>query len=175
MNLPIAFTPELTNTQFAPLAVLLALYQQDHWLDSLRTVQIGMRQRVFDPASKLIQVLLGILAGGETLYAANPCLKQELSLARVGGWTHFADQSSLSRTLDALTLKHLDQLRSCVNAIRTAHSQITQRDWRSFLWIDFDLTPLPCGPQAEASLRGYFGEKKSPGTAVSPLQCHCGA
>lgn len=172
MKLQIDFTSELTNTQFAPLAVLLELYQRSHWLDALGDVQIPMRHRDFDSSSKLIQVLVSILAGCETLYAANSCLKQELPLAQVGGWEHFADQSSLSRTLDALTLKNMDEFRSSVNTIRKAHSRITHRDWRPFLWLDFDLTPLPCGPKAEASLRGYFGEKKSPRKAVSPGQCY---
>ncbi len=40
MNIDIDFTPELTNTHFAPLAALSALYQQQKRLDSLRQVEI---------------------------------------------------------------------------------------------------------------------------------------
>jgi hypothetical protein len=170
MNLSIDLTSDPVNTQYAPLAVLSALYQQENWLEPLQRVKIGMRERYFTPADKLIQVLLGILAGGETLSAANAPLKQEAGLACIWGWEHFADQSSLSRTLDALSQKNIDQLRTSQNDIRQARSQISQRDWRPFLWLDFDLTPLPCGPMAQASQKGYFGEKKSPGTAVSPGQ-----
>lgn len=166
MNLSIDLTSQPTNTAFAPLAVLSALYQQGHWLEPLQNASIPMRERYFTPADKLIQVLLGILAGGETLSAANAPMKQEVPLAHLWGWAQFADQSSLSRTLDALSLKNITQLRASISAIRQAHSQISQRDWRPFLWLDFDLSPLPCGPQAQASLKGYFGEKKSPGTAV---------
>jgi hypothetical protein len=36
MNLKIDFTPELTNTRFAPLAVLLALYQDKKLLEPLQ-------------------------------------------------------------------------------------------------------------------------------------------
>jgi hypothetical protein len=35
------------------------------------------------------------------------------------------------------------------------------RDWRKYLWLDFDLSGLPCGAQAEASQKGYFSDKKT--------------
>jgi hypothetical protein len=37
-----------------------------------------------------------------------------------------------------------------------------QRDWRKFLWLDYDLSALPCGPLAEKAMKGYFAEKKTP-------------
>jgi hypothetical protein len=111
MNLKIDFTPEFTNTRFAPLAVLLALYQDKKLLEPLQQVLIPMRNRYFEPAEKLIQVLVSILAGCETLSEVTTTLKQEKSLASVLGSDHFADQSSLSRTLDELTLKNIDELR----------------------------------------------------------------
>jgi len=162
MKIEIGFTPELTNTRFAPLAVLSALYQQQNWLAPLQQVQIAMRNRYFDPASKLIQVLLSILAGCETLSAVNPILKQEKHLARIWGWDHFADQSSLSRTLDALSLKNIANLRTSTGQIWKPISQVMAQDWRKFLWLDFDLSGLPCGQQAQESLRGYFADKKTP-------------
>jgi hypothetical protein len=173
MKLEIDFTPELTNTHLAPLAVLSALYQDQNLLKPLRQVSIPMRNRYFEPADKPIQVLQSILGGCKTLSEVTTTLQQEQGLAELWGWEHFADQSSLSRTLDELTLKNIEQLQASVNAIRRAHSPISQRDWRPFLWLDFDLTPLPCGPKAQASLKGYFGEKKSPGAAVSSGKCHC--
>jgi hypothetical protein len=74
---------------------------------------------------------------------------------------HFADQSSLSRTLDELTLKNIDELRSSTAQIWKSQSQVMQRDWRKFLWLDFDLSALPCGPMAEKAMKGYFAEKKT--------------
>jgi hypothetical protein len=161
MTIEIGLTEELTNTQFAPLAALSVLYQQNHVLQPLETVQIPMKMRDFSSASKLTQILLSILAGCETLYEVNSRLKAECSLAAVWDWEHFADQSSLSRTLDALTLKNLDQLRQSTTAIWQASSQVRSRDWRSFLWLDFDLSGLPCSPRAEESQKGYFSDKKT--------------
>ena len=161
MTIEIGLTDELTNTQYAPLAALSAHYQQNHTLQPLEQVQIPMKMRDFGSASKLIQILLSILAGCKTLYEVNSKLKAEISLAAIWDWDHFADQSSLSRTLDALTLMNLDQLRQSTTAIWQAGSQVKSHDWRSFLWLDFDLSGLPCSPRAEESQKGYFSDKKT--------------
>lgn len=162
MNLEIDFTPELTNTRFAALAVLLAHYQDKNLLEPLQQVLIPMRNRYFEPAEKLVQILVSMLAGCETLSEVTSTLKQEKSLASVLASDRFADQSSLSRTLDELTLKNIDELRSSTAQIWKSHSQVMQRDWRKFLWLDFDLSALPCGPLAEKAMKGYFAEKKTP-------------
>jgi hypothetical protein len=160
MTIEIGFTDELTNTQYAPLAVICAHYQQHHTLDPLQQVHIPMRERDFCPADKLIQVLLSILAGCETLSEVNPRLKSEMGLAGIWEWSGWADQSTLSRTLDALTLMNIDQLRHSSWLIWHPGSQVKAHDWRAFLWLDFDLSGLPCGPQAQASQKGYFSGKK---------------
>jgi len=162
MTVEIGFTEELINSQYAPLAALSAYYQQHHMLEPLTGVKIPMRKRDFPSADKLIQVLLSILGGCQTLSEVNGRLKPELGLACVWGWDRFADQASLSRTLDALTLKNIEQLRGSTTLIWRTHSQIREHDWRSYLWLDFDLSGLPCSPQAEESQRGYFSDKKTP-------------
>jgi hypothetical protein len=120
-----------------------------------------MHKRDFDLYSKLRQVLLSILAGCETLSEVNPHLRQEQVLADVLGMPRLADQSSLSRTLDALTLKNIDELRTSIGQIWHPQSQVTARDRRKFLWLDHDLSGLPCGAKAEASPKGYFAGKKT--------------
>ena len=169
MNLEIGLTSDdLTNTQFAPLAVLLAHYQQNNRLKPLENVLVNMRKRDFSPSEKLIQVLLSVLAGCPTLSEFNPQIRHDRQLANVLGWQRFADQSTLSRTLDALSQKQIEQLRQSVTEIWRGHSRVLRRDWRSYLWLDFDLTGLPCGPLAEASQKGYFGDKKTPAGANWP-------
>ncbi|MCL4304279.1 MAG: hypothetical protein KJ077_51840 [Anaerolineae bacterium] len=161
MTIEIGLTKELTNTQYAPLAVICAHYQQHQTLDPLQEVRIPMRERDFSPGDKLIQVLLSILAGCETLSQVNTRLKSEIGLATIWDWSGWADQSTLSRTLDALTLMNLDELRQSISTIWQADSQVKAHDWRAFLWLDFDLSGLPCGPQAQASQKGYFSDKKT--------------
>ncbi len=165
MNLTIGLTEELTNTQFAPLAVIFALYQQNNRLEPLKNVLLKMRSRDFTPTEKLEKILFGILAGCETLSETNSRLKGETQLARALGWERFADQSNLSRTLDELSQKQIERLRENTTQIWRDHSRVMHRDWRSYLWLDFDLTGLPCGPLAQASQKGYFGDKKTPADA----------
>jgi hypothetical protein len=83
MDIKIGFTDELTNTSYAPLAVLFALYQHNFLFQPLETVQIPMRKRDFEPHEKLIQVLLSIMAGCETLSEFNPKLKHEQVFAKI--------------------------------------------------------------------------------------------
>ena len=161
MDIKIGFTKELTNTSYAPLAALFAHYQRNNLLEPLQQVKIPMQKRDFAPQSKLKQVLISILAGCETLSVVNSRIKQEHVLAQILGLPRLADQSSLSRTLDALTQKNIDELRLSTGQIWLPLSQVASRDWRSYLWLDYDLSGLPCGPKAESSQKGYFAGKKT--------------
>ena len=161
MPLEFGQTNELVNTQYAPLAMLLAHYQQNQVLQPLQQVTVPMKKCEFSPQDKLQQVLISILAGCETLSEVNQKLKAEKHLAQASGWTRFADQSGLSRTLDELTLMNIEQLRQAGTRIWQNHSQIQYHDWRGYLWLDFDLSGLPCGPRAQASQKGYFSGKKT--------------
>jgi predicted DNA binding protein len=161
MTIEIGITDDLANTQFAPLVALSAHYQQNGYLEPLTGVKIPMRRRDFSAADKFIQILTSMLAGCRTLSEVNLRLRSEIGLAKLWGWERIADQSSLSRTLDALTQKNIEQLRESVTQIRRQHSQMNGRDWRSYLWLDFDLSGLPCSAGAEASQKGYFSDKKT--------------
>jgi len=161
MTIEFGLTNELTNTQYAPLAALSVHYQQHLMLNPLAEVQIPVKTRDFSPYDKLVQVLFSVLAGCETLSEVNVRLKPETNLARLWQWDRFADQSCLSRTLDALTLKQIDQVRDATAHIWRSHSLAVRHDWRGYLWLDFDLSGLPCGKQAEESQKGYFSGKKT--------------
>jgi hypothetical protein len=161
MTIEFGLTDELVNTQYAPLAALSVHYQQNRMLDPLQGVRIPMRERDFTPSSKLIQVLLSVLTGCVTLSEVNVRLKPERGLAKVWHWERFADQSCLSRTLDVLTLMNIGQLREAVTVIWRPMSQTIDHDWRGYLWLDFDLSGLPCGKQAEESQKGHFSGKKT--------------
>ena len=161
MSLEFGKTDEIVNTQYAPLAGLLAHYKQNQVLEPLGQVSIGMKSCDFTPQDKLEQVLVSILAGCPTLSEVNPKLKSEVGLAQVGHWPRIADQSGLSRTLDALTLMNIEQLRSAVSQIWFRRSQTFKHDWRGYLWLDFDLSGLPCSKRAQGSQKGYFSDKKT--------------
>jgi hypothetical protein len=161
MTIEFGLTNGSVNTQYAPLAALSAHYQANQTLQPLENVHIPMKKREFSPLDKLIQVLLSILTRCETLSEVNTRLDAEVPLAQVWHWERFVDQSNLSRTLDALTLKQIDQLRAAVTQIWRAQGQTKHHDWRGYLWLDFDLSGLPCGKRAEASQKGYFSQQFS--------------
>ena len=117
MNIKFDLTDGPFNTQYAPLAALLAHYQQKQVLAPLEKVTLPMKTRDFSPVSKLKQILVSILAGCETLTAFNRELDGEADLAAIWGGERFADQSTLSRTLDALTLMNIEQLRTATTEI----------------------------------------------------------
>ena len=161
MSIEFDLTKELVNTQYAPLAALMFHYEQSQRLKALEWIQIPIKTRDFTPTSKLKQVLLSMLAGCEYLSEVNIKLKPEKVLAQVCHLGSFSDQSTLSRTLDALTLMNIDQLRAAVTTIWQQDSQTLAHDWRGFLWLDFDLSGLPCGKQAQEGKKGYFSGKKT--------------
>jgi hypothetical protein len=161
MTIEIGFTDELCNTQYAPLALLMAHYQQNQVLQPLAGVQVAMKSRDFSAQQKRQQVLVSILSGCETFLAVNSRLKHELALAQACGWSRFADQSNLSRRMDGLTQMNLDQLRTAIKAIWYPTSQLRQHDWRGFVWFDFDLSGLTCGKRAQQGTKGFFSGKKT--------------
>lgn len=161
MNIRFSLTDSTFNTQYAPLGVLLALYKQKQVLKPLEKVVTRTKTVHFSPIDKLEQVLVSILAGCDTLVEVNTKLKGDVPLAKSGGWERFADQSTLSLTLDALTQMNIEQLRGAVCQIMQKYGETPQHDWRGFLWFDYDLSGLPCGKQAEGSEKGYFSGKKT--------------
>jgi hypothetical protein len=161
MSVKFGFSDELVTTQYAALAALFVPDQQNQVLQSLEQVAIESKVRDFSSTSKMIQLFFSILAGCDTLSEVNSKLKQETSLAKSCGWPRFADQSNLSRLLDGLTLKQLKQLRTATTQIWHSQRWTLQHDWRGYLGLDYDLSGLPCGLQAEASQKGYFSDKKT--------------
>jgi hypothetical protein len=162
MAIELGLTEEQTvNTQHAGVAALSTIYQQDKRLDPLSLVDIGLKTVDYTPTDKLQQMWLSIMCGCQTISAMNTCLKPDLTLAQVWRHDQFSDQSNVARTLDKLTQMNIEELREAVTTIWRPHSQARAHDWRGYLWLDFDLSGLPCGKQAEAGSKGYFSGKKT--------------
>ena len=167
MTIQIGLSPENCNTQYAPLGLLLALYKQKQVLHPVEKVKTTTKIIEFSQIDKLEQIFVSILAGCETISEVNIQLKGD-PLAQAGGWARFADQSTLALALDSLTLMNIEQLRSATCQIWQKYGETSAHDWRGFLWLDYDLSGLPSGRQAEGGEKGYFSEKERYGTAISP-------
>jgi hypothetical protein len=161
MDPKFGLTNQAFNTQYAPLGVLLALYKQKQVLKPLENVKTTAKIIRFSQTDKLEQVLVSILSGCDTLAEVNTKLRGDLPLAKAGGWESFADQSTLSLALDALSQMNLEQLRGASTQIERKYGQTRRHDWRGFLWLDYDLSGLICSQQAEGSKPGYFSGKKT--------------
>ena len=172
MTIEIGFTDEQINTQYAPLAALLAHCREHQVLSALDQVQVPMKKRDFTPTDKLKQVLVSILASCATLSEVNSRLKAEHHLARVLDWTRFVDQSNLSRTLDVLTLKQID---NCAAARPTfgdlvvaprPMTGVATSGWTSI----YPVCRVVCGPKKAKKATSVT--KKHEWTPVSTRQCH---
>jgi hypothetical protein len=152
----------LVNTHYASLAALWACYAQKSVLAPLERVETRMKTVQYSLTSKLQHILLSILSGCAHLSEVNTRLKPDRALAQICQLKSFADQSTLSRTLDGLTLKQIGQLRAASTAIWRSMSYTLDHDWRGYLWLDFDLSGLVCSKRAEGSKKGYFSGKKTP-------------
>lgn len=161
--MPIEFglTAELVNTQFAPVAALADYYEGQEILAPLQLVTPVIAKRDYPLDNQLTQILLSMLTGCQYLSVVNTRLRPERKLAQLYRIDGFANQSTLSRTLDGLTQMNLAQLEASVRQISRPCSRTHQHDWRGFLEMDFDLSGLPCGPQAQGAEKGYFAGKKT--------------
>lgn len=161
MSIEFGLTKELVNTQFAPVAAVSAYYDGQKVFEPLEKVVPVVQKRDFPLPNQLEQVVVSILTGCEYLSVVNTRLRSERVLAQVYRINGFANQSTLSRSLDGLSLAHLSQLQEAVQEIGRRSSRIGSHNWRGFLELDFDLSGLPCGKQAEKSEKGYFSGKKT--------------
>ena len=161
MTIKFGLTEELVNTQFGPVAALAAYYESQKVLEPLQSIIPAVAKSDFSLANQLTQVVLSILTGCEYLSMVNTRLRPERKLAQLYRIERFAHQSTLSRTLDGLSLTNLVELEQAVRAISQRCSRTRHHDWRGFLQLDFDLSGLPCGKRALGSQKGFFSGKKT--------------
>jgi len=161
MRLEFGTADELTNTQFAPLAALMTYYDGQKVFDPLQSVTTTAQKGDFTLAEKLEQVVWSILAGCEYISVINTKLRPERMLAQVKRIDRFAEQSTLALALNELTQMNLAQIEAAGRQISDRCSRVRGHDWRGFLVLDFDLSGLPCGKQAQESKKGYFSGKKT--------------
>jgi hypothetical protein len=153
--------PEVTN--FAPLGVLGYCLTRSQFLPPvLQAVELPLKVVEHTAADKLLDLLVSILAGCRSITHTNIRIRPDLALACAWGRARFADQSTLSRTLDAFTSAHVAQLRDATSELFRQHSRTLQHPFeQDWLWLDIDLTPLPVSKRAEGATKGKISPKKT--------------
>lgn len=150
---------------FSPHASLAALATQLQSRGILEAVRSGVRiaqKTVKDsPQDKLIDILLTLLCGAQSLVQINTLLRSDPALQRSVGRQRCGEQSVAQQTLDAATAHTVQEMQQVLTSLFRAHSQAaahTSRD--GWLILDVDLTGMPCGKQAENSTKGYFSQPR---------------
>lgn len=155
-------TDKYFNTSYAPLCVVGYVLREQGTLGSLLSFDlISQKKRDHTPGEKLMDAFLLIMAGYPSLYLLNQHLRPDLVLAQAWGRHQLAEQSNISRLLDAFDEPALSQLRTISWNFWSVHSRLPSHDWRTKLVVDLDLTPLVASPRAEGSTKGYLGKKIS--------------
>ncbi|HEU0000324.1 MAG TPA: transposase [Ktedonobacteraceae bacterium] len=156
----------LLDPQFsssASLAGLVAHLRARGVLDDLRQ-GVHIRQKTVKdrPQDKLLDILLVLLAGAQSLVQLNTLLRDDAAVQQAAGRTRCAEQSVAQQTLDAATAENVTELQQVLTTLIQRHSQVAHHSFRAaWLLLDVDLTGLPAGKQAEQSVKGYFSEPGS--------------
>jgi hypothetical protein len=151
------------HTSFAPLAALgYVLHHSDFFAPVREHVQLGSKTILHEPHQKLLDVMVSVLADCASLKQINTRLRPDTALAAAWGREKFADQSTITRVLDAFTPLAVAQLRTASARIYLREGQALHHPFaQELLFLDIDLTGLPAGRHAEASTKGYFSGEKT--------------
>jgi hypothetical protein len=125
-------------------------------------VQIAQKTVRYTPTDKLFDCFIGILAGAHGIADINRVLRADPALQAAFGRAGCAEQSTLQDTLDAATSTTVTQIEAAFLQILRTHSRVVRHDFdQAYLWLDVDLTGVPCGPKAACATKGYFAGKKN--------------
>ena len=163
MSTIIRLTTMPQDTNFAPLGILGYCLTRTAFLAPVfADLALPIKEVDHAPEAKLIDVLASILAGCRAIYQVNTRIRPDLALARAWGRERFAEQSNLTRTLDAFSEENVTQLRQGSEALFRREGRVLRHNFaQDWLWLDIDLTSLPASKHAEGSTKGKIGGKKT--------------
>jgi hypothetical protein len=147
----------------ASLALVgLHCQQMKLWSTVRQFVQIKQKVHHHDPLDKLLDCFINILAGGHGLNEINLRVRPDLALQAAFGRRQCAEQSTISRTLNACTAVTVAQLRQANEVLLRQYGRSYQHayDQQPQLW-DVDLTGLIAGRLGEGVTKGYFAHHKN--------------
>lgn len=149
------------ESNFVPLGVLGYCLSRSEFLKPV-FAELAVKQKTVahEPAAKLQDLLVGILAGCRAVSQINTLIRPDRVLARAWGRGQFAEQSLVASTLDAFDAETLHQLRAGSMRLLRREGRVWQHKFaQNWLWLDIDLTPLPISKLAEASTKGKLAKK----------------
>ena len=155
------------HSEHAPLAALAPVIAEKEIFSPIhRHIEIPQKTVDYRPTDKLVFVVLGILAGAETVYDINHTLRVDEPLLRAFGYDTCSDQSVTQQTLNASIAENGIQLEAALEQMWTQHNQCGAllKDaacQQKIVTIDIDLSGMPASKNAEGSTKGYFSGKRN--------------
>jgi hypothetical protein len=163
MSVQICLEPVKHQTAFVPLTVIGYCVTRSGLLNPLWYELMSLKLKSYDHSGfeKLQDLLVAIMAGCRSLAQVNTRIRPDRVLAQ--GWQRscFAEQSNLSRLLDALTADEIAGLRNGNSQLLRQYSQLHQHDWRNPLIIDIDPTSLITSKRSEGSRKGWVSGQRN--------------
>ena len=125
-------------------------------------VKVPQKTVRYRPMDKLLDALVGILCGAQTIAHRNVTMRTDPAVQRAFGRTGCADPSTMARTLRACTGETVAQLaRVSWYDLKRYGATPPHRLAEPLLWVDVDRPPMPIGAKAEGSERPWRGRKRS--------------
>jgi hypothetical protein len=122
-----------TQIEYSACASLVALgvrFQRlKIWAAVREHVIIEQKIRQHHPLDKLLDSFINILAGGNGLVEINTRVRPDRALQLAFGRTVCAEQSTVSRTLNACTAENVVQMRTALKVILRLHGQSYPHDY----------------------------------------------
>jgi Transposase DDE domain group 1 len=148
------------QSYYSPRASLALIAQRFRemglWAMVEERVKINQKKVRYAPMDKLLDGLMMILAGGRGLVEVNTRVRQDTGLQRAFGRHECADQSTISKTLNACDEETVGQMRDAIKRMIQTHGQVMQRSKEDWLVLDIDMLGMVAGRKGEGVTKGYF-------------------
>jgi hypothetical protein len=151
-----------SETSYVPLGVLGYCLTRSKFFDPVfRQLALPIKTVDHKPSEKLLDLLVSLLASCRSINQINTRIRPDLALAHAWGRERFAEQSTVTRTLNSFRQDDVAQLRAGGEGLLRQEGCIFRHDFvKNWLWLDIDLTSLPISKRAESSTKGKIGGKK---------------
>jgi len=150
--------------------VLIAEWTNSNCIWEALAEKVHIRQKTIkhSPCGKLKDLLINIWAGGERISSVNNLLRTDEGLQRLFGRNTCAEQSTISETLNAVSVENVVEMTGLMKQVYCEHSLFCRHDYeKNWLLLDVDLTGMLAGKKAEGSQKGYFsGERNGRGRQI---------
>jgi Transposase DDE domain group 1 len=130
------------------------------WEQMCESVTLQQKMYAHVAMDKLLMCLINMWMGGARIVEINTRLRVDTGLQRAFGLLQCAEQSTVSRTLNACDTNTVEQMRQALREILRKHGQVMQRCAENWLVLDVDMVGLVCGAKCEEADKGFFGNKR---------------